>query len=275
MGQPMAVQLIRKGCPVSVFCRTQEQRRVMVSNGAVIAESLLELIHNVDVLFLMVPDDMAVQNLFYGDAGILSAKLAGKAIVNMSTVSPGINKDMAARCRTRGARYLDAPVSGSVKQAEEAKLMIMVGADKADFEEFTHLFEMLGNPKWFGAVGTGSLAKLAVNTFLAIQVQGLSEVINFAEYNGISAEGILSIINGGALGSVLTKIKGDQILNSNYNATFSLGQLAKDLRLVKDQGIDSPLANLAYETIQTAEATFGEEDIIAIKKHLQSVQKEM
>lgn len=269
MGQPMSGQLLKAGYQVYVYGRSEQDTQLMATRGAVVSPSVLTLTNMVDVLFLMVTDDRAIDDIFKSETGILSAELSGKTIVNMSTVSPGINREMAALCKEKGAFYLDAPVSGSVKQAEEAKLVVMAGGEESVYENIKPLFGIIGSSSsLIGEIGAGNLAKLSINTLLAIEAQGLAEVVNFGEQHGISAEKIMSIINNGALGSVFMKLKGELIINENYNPAFALKLLTKDLRLAKAEGLDSPLGNTVCKTFQQAEAEFGNEDLIAIKKHL-------
>ena len=269
MGIPMSQQLIKAGYPVTVYNRSKEKEASLKAMGAAIASSPNELIQQTDIVFIMVSNDEAISEIFNGDVGLLSAKAAGKIIINMSTVSPGISKQMAALCREQGNDYLDAPVSGSVKQAEEGQLVIMVGGEANTFEQARPILEKLGKLALLvGSNGAGNTAKLAINTLLGFHAQGLAETIVFAQQNHIKTEDMLSIINNSALGNVFAKIKGDAIMKDNYQAAFALKHIAKDLRLAKAEGLDTPLAQVAYQTFQAAEPEHGDEDIIAVIKQI-------
>jgi 3-hydroxyisobutyrate dehydrogenase len=190
-------------------------------------------------------------------------------IINMSTVSPAISKEMAAECTQQGNHYLDAPVSGSVKQALEAQLVIMAGGDENTFEKAKPILEKIGRLALLvGGTGAGNTAKLAINTLLGIQAQGLVEAVVFGQRNGIKTTDLMTLINNSALGSPFIKIKGEAIAAHNFDAAFSLSNIAKDLRLAKDIGLSSPLGEVAYQTFQDAEPTLGSEDIIAVLKHI-------
>ena len=200
---------------------------------------------------------------------MLANDSSGKMIINMSTVSPGISKKMAELCAAKGNFYLDAPVSGSVKQAETGTLVIMVGGDEKAFETVKPVLEKLGKLSMhIGDNGAGNNAKLAINSLLALYAQGLAETLVFANQNGVKTSDLLELINNAAIGNLFTKIKGDAILQDNFKAAFALKHIVKDLGLAKAEGLSSPLANAAYETFQKAEAELGEEDIIAIVKAL-------
>ena len=269
MGVPMSQQLIKAGYPLSVYNRSKDKEEAFRAQGIGIAASPALLLNATDVVFIMVSDDKAINDIFHGDEGLLAAKVSGKIIINMSTVSPAISKEMAAACKAQGNYYLDAPVSGSVKQAEDAMLVIMAGGEAGAFEQAKPILEKMGKLVMLvGGTGAGNAAKLAINTLLGIVAQGLAETITLAQQNGIEAEALTTLIGNSALGSPFIKIKGDAIVNNNYSAAFALKHIAKDLRLAKDLGLDTPLGETAYQTYQAAEAAFGEEDIIAVIKQV-------
>jgi 3-hydroxyisobutyrate dehydrogenase len=269
MGIPMSQQLIKGGYEVSVFNRSKEKAEALKARGATAVSSPAALLQQSDVVIIMVSDDQAIREIFTGDRGLLSAKVAGRIIINMSTVSPGISKEMASFCRDRDNHYIDAPVSGSVKQAEEGQLVIMAGGEEALFQEVKPILERLGKlAVLVGATGAGNAAKLAMNTLLGFHAQGLAEAVVFARQNKIKPDDFITLVNNSALGNVFTKIKGDAIIKNNYAAAFALKHIAKDLRLAKAEGLTTPLGEVVFETFQQAEPALGEEDIIAIIKQI-------
>ena len=120
-----------------------------------------------------------------------------------------------------------------------------------------------------GTTGAGNTAKLAINSLLAIYAQGLAETVLFAKNHAIDTADLLMLLNNGALGNVFTKIKGDAILQDNYQAAFMLKHIVKDLGLARDEGLKSPLGEAAFQTFQKAAPDYGDEDIIAVIKQLQ------
>ncbi|MDB5155113.1 MAG: 6-phosphogluconate dehydrogenase [Mucilaginibacter sp.] len=269
MGIPMSQQLIKAGYPVTVYNRSKEKEASFKSQGIATAASPALLLPASDIVIIMVSDDKAINDIFQGENGLLSAKTSGKIIINMSTVSPAISKEMAALCLQQGNHYLDAPVSGSVKQAEEGQLVIMVGSKEDTFEQAKPILEKIGRLAMLvGDTGAGNTAKLVINTLLGVYAQGLAEAVVFARQNGIKNTDLLTLINNSALGSPFIKIKGDAIINDNYNAAFALKHIAKDLRLAKDLGLNTPLGRVAFETYQEAEPALGEEDIISVIKQI-------
>ncbi len=269
MGIPMSGQLIKAGYPVTVYNRSTDKEDRLRAMGAGTAASPGKLIAQTDVVVIMVSDDAAIDAIFNGEDGLLNANTSGKLIINMSTVSPAISEQMAHLCKQQGNSYLDAPVSGSVKQADEGTLVIMVGGDEKAFNQAKPILEKMGKLTMLvGNIGAGNKAKLVINTMLSVYSQGLAEAVIFAEQNGIKTLDLITLLNNGAMGSPYIKIKGDAIINNNYAAAFALKHIAKDLRLAKDIGLKSPLGNVAYQTFQDAEAKLGDEDIIAVIKQV-------
>ncbi|HEV2479643.1 MAG TPA: NAD(P)-dependent oxidoreductase [Puia sp.] len=269
MGIPMSQRLIKAGYPMTVYNRDHTKETSLKAAGAATAETPAVLIERTDVIFIMVTDDQAIRDLFSGGNGLLSTQTKGKLIVNMSTVSPSINREFGAICRKQGNEYLDAPVSGSVKQALDGQLVIMVGGSRPAFDQAGPLFQQLGKlALYLGDLGAGNTAKLAINVLLSFHAQGLAEAALFARQHGVKTEDFMTIFNNSAMGNVFGKIKGEAIIADNYAAAFSIKNIAKDLRLAKAEGLTTPLALTAWQTFQAAEPRYGDLDIIAVIKEV-------
>ncbi|MBL3656368.1 NAD(P)-dependent oxidoreductase [Fulvivirga sediminis] len=269
MGVPMSEKILRAGHDLLVYNRTKEKAKPLIDQGAQFIDSLGSMLEKVEVIFVMISDDDAVEEIFTGDNGLLSSSASGKVIVNMSTITPEMSKKMAERCKAQQLEYIDAPVSGSVKQAEEASLVIIAGGDEDVVDQVRPLLEKIGKAVvYIGEVGTGNAAKLAVNTFLGIVTQGLAETIKFSKSMGVDAATFLNILKAGALGSPYLNIKSDAVLNDNYKAAFTLDHLAKDLRYAKGSGLKGKVGLATHDTFQEAVKEFGDEDVMAILKHL-------
>lgn len=269
MGIPMATQLVKADYAVTVYNRSKDKEAALKEIGASTAQSPQELISATEVVIIMVADDAAIEQIFSGSEGLFSTEISGKIIVNMSTVSPAISKEMAVLCKEKGAEYLDAPVSGSVKQAETGQLVVMAGGDEMAFGQLKPILEKIGKMAVrLGDTGTGNVAKLAINSLLALYTQGLAETVVFANQQGIKTEDLLNLLNNGAIANTFTKIKGDAIVAGNYKPAFALKHIVKDLNLAKAIGLDSPLAKTALNTFEAATAKYGEEDLIAVIKQV-------
>lgn len=269
MGIPMSANLIRAGYELTVYNRNIEKTEILKAIGATVALTPQILFEKADIVIVMVTDDDAVNDIFKGAHGLLASKAKGRTIINMSTVSPAVNSEMAFLCEAQGSFFLDAPVSGSLKQAEEATLVIMAGGNEEVFNRVKPVLEHIGRlAVLVGGIGFGNKAKLVINTMLAVYSQGLAEAVIFAEDLGIHKEDLIMLFNNSALGSPLLKVKGEMLVDEIYSASFTLKNLAKDLRLANEIGLSSPLASVAYKSFQDAALQYPEEDIISIIKFL-------
>jgi 3-hydroxyisobutyrate dehydrogenase len=266
MGNPMAKNLLKAGFELEVFNRSRYKEQDLLESGATSAASIPELIQACDVVITMLSNDDAVKEVFESANGLLSQDNPEKLIINMSTVSPETSRYLAKICAARQVRFIDAPVSGSVKPAQDGNLVILVGASDEDYLLAKPIFNVLGKVSIpVGEPGKASSAKLAINYLLGLNLQGLAETIIFAEKNGVRKEDMLSIINEGACGNGITNIKTTSILNDSYPAAFALKHLVKDLRLAKEAGLDSPLINPLHKSYETAQKEgLGDEDVMAI-----------
>ncbi|MDN3654684.1 NAD(P)-dependent oxidoreductase [Ferruginibacter paludis] len=274
MGLPMAKNLLKAGFEVTVFNRTKSKEQALIEAGASAAESLQQLVQHCDIIITILSDDAAVKVIFEGTNGLLSKPQPGKLFIDMSTVAPETSCYLAGICARLGLGFIEAPVSGSVKPAQDGTLIILVGGSAENYEKAKPVFDVLGKLSLLlGESGKGSTAKLAINYLLALNLQGLAETVLFAEKNGISKQDMLTIVNEGACANGITKLKSASILNDDYPAAFALKHLVKDLRLAKEAGLDAPLITPLYDAFNKAQqAGFGNEDVMAIKKYLESNQ---
>lgn len=270
MGNPMVTNLLNAGFEVTVHNRTKDKENQLIEAGATSANSPQELMENCDVVLTMLSNDAAVKEVFEGPLGLLSKEYPGKTIINMSTVSPATSRYLATNSSKKEVTFIDAPVSGSVKPAQDGTLVILVGSTAESYQKVKPIFDVLGKISiHVGAAGVASSAKLAINYLLGLNLQGLAETIIFAENNGVSKEDMLSIINEGACGNGITKIKSASILEDSYPAAFALKHLVKDLGLAKEAGLDTPLIEPLFDSYAAAQYEgLGDEDVMAIIKSL-------
>jgi len=270
MGNPMATNLLKAGFDLTVYNRTKNKEESLIEAGARSANSPQALLESCDIVFTMLSDDAAVKAVFEGPSGLLSSSNPGKLIIDMSTVAPSSSHYLSEACSKHQLHFLDAPVSGSVKPAQEGTLIILVGGTEENHAKAKPLFDILGKLSiHLGPTGAGSSAKLAINYLLGLNLQGLAETVLFAERNGISKENMLTIINESACGNGITKLKSTSIINSSYPAAFALKHLVKDLRLAGEAGLNAALYSPLYHSFQKAEEKgLGNEDVMAIIKSI-------
>jgi len=270
MGTPMVRNLLAKGFRVCVYNRTRAKERELIEIGATAADSLRQLSQDSDMVITMVTDDEAVEQVYNSSGGLLANPKPGILMIDMSTVSTEISKKLADNCNVKGVHFLEAKVSGSVKPAEEGQLVIMAGGANEDYQKALPIFKTMGKQSFHtGEVGIASAAKLCLNYFLALTMQGLAETVLFAQHLNIDTADMLNLVNESALGSGVTRLKSQAILSNDFSPAFALKHIAKDLRLVQKEGMTSPLFNPLLDTYQTAfQMGYGEEDAISIIRFL-------
>jgi len=270
MGTPMVINLLKAGYLVQVYNRTRDKEKEVLAAGATSAAGLAQLAADNDMILVMVSDDDAAKQIFTAPEGLLAGNVNGKLFINVSTVAPQTSRFLDERCQEKGATFMEAPVSGSVKPAQDGTLIMLVGGTEEAHQKAKPVLDVLGKlTVHTGPVGAGAAAKLAINYFLGLNLQGLAETVLFAQANGVKTEDMLTIINEGAVGSGITKLKSAAILKGEFPAAFALKHLAKDLRLAKKQGLNTPLSSPLYDSFKQAQdGGLGEEDVMAIYKFL-------
>ncbi len=270
MGIPMCQNLLKAGYALTVFNRTKDKEKPLTDAGASSAASAAELFDTCEIVFTMLTDDDAVKEIYLGKEGLLTnANSKGKLAINTSTISPETSKYLAAQCNEHDIEYLEAPVSGSVKPAEDAALIILAGGPKEVFDKAKPVLDCLGKlVMHLGDYGSGSVAKLAINLLVGFNMQGLAETVLFAQKHGIDTKDMLAIVNEGGVGNATTKAKTPLILSGDFKPAFTIKNYAKDLRLAKGVGIETPMATALHDTYQSALKEFEAEDAMAVIKFL-------
>ena len=270
MGHPMAKNLEKAGFLLSVYNRTPE-KAADFSESSTVCTSISELVKNSNVIFTMLTNDQAVEEVY---REILLEDLTGKLFVDMSTISPEMSLSTSELILAKNAAFMDAPVAGSTKPAEEGTLIIMVGGKENDLKRATPYLEKLGKEiKHLGDHGKGIAAKLSVNYFISALFQSLAETVLLADKLGIDRKDILEIINASASGSGATKIKTPSLINDDYKPAFALDLMLKDVLLAVNAGADFPMSKVLAETYKSAsDGGFGSDDVIGIIKYIQKNQ---
>lgn len=265
MGTPMALNLIKAGYDLSVYNRTDEKLIPLIDAGAKPYKAVEGICQDSDIIFIMLSDDSAALSIF---EQLLTIDVSGKLFVNMSTISPDMSISLYNKVKEKGGRYLEAPVSGSVKPAVDGTLIILAGGEDNDYDKVIPYFEKLGKLSLLlGSVGQGAKAKLAINYYMSVVVEGMAETVLLAEKNGIDRETMMFIVNESACGSPMSRMKTPSILQDNYPAAFPLKHMMKDIRLVKDMGLNTEMAEASLNAYQKAmDMELGDLDLMAVLK---------
>ncbi len=264
MGNPMASNLIKAGYSLFAYCRNNNaNKEIITEHNATPVFDWHELVQNTEVLFVTLPDDAAVLEVANQ---LLATAIAGKTIVNSSTISPGLAAQLHVAFAGKQAFYVDAPVSGSVKPAQDGTLLFLIGASQSACTELAPLFECMGKQTFYlNEPGNGSKAKLAINYYMSVLVQGLAETVQFAADNGIDKTLMTAIVNESACGSGMSKIKTPSIITNNYPAAFPLKFMLKDIRLTQNEGWHTPMLQAVEQAYAEANASgLAEQDLMAV-----------
>lgn len=248
MGSRMVRRLIDGGHMVTGYNRTRSKAQWLLDAGMEWGESPREVAAASDMVFSMVTNTAALRAVAEGDNGILAGLRPDEIYVDMSTVSPAASRELAERVAARGARMLDAPVSGSILTVEEGKLSIMVGGDKSAFERALPVLQAIG-PKvdYVGMNGLAVSMKIAMNLSLAVQMLAFSEGVLLAEKSGISRETAVQVLLNSVIASPMLKYRGPFVLEMPERAWFDVSMMQKDMTLALELGrqVDVPLPTTA------------------------------
>ncbi|NVN90729.1 MAG: NAD(P)-dependent oxidoreductase [Desulfuromonadales bacterium] len=233
MGSAMAENLLKAGFKVTVWNRSSEKCAPLIAKGAEAAASPRAVAELSDIVIAMMANSAAVQSVRDGADGIISGLKPGRGYVDMSTVDAETSKESAALAHEKGATFLEAPVAGSRKPAEDATLTIMAAGDRELYESSLPALEKMGKKILFlGETGNASRMKLANNLVMGGMLTALCEGMALAAGSGLDTAQFLEVLDSGAVSNPMFRLKGPQIAaNNEFPAAFPLKHMQKDLRL--------------------------------------------
>lgn len=271
MGEPMATHLLNSGVKVGVYNRNPAKAEKIVSAGAKSYASVLELVKAHEVIFLMIADYAAVQQVLSPE---VLAELKGKVVVNMSTISPSQNQAVETLLAQHGAEFVEAPVSGSSKVAEAGKLLVLSAGKEEIIEQLKPLFAAFSTTTfYYGEVGKAGGIKLMINSLLGIFIQAYGEALNFADQYDIPKEQVIEMISGSFMNSPIFQAKIPMYLSNEFPPAFMMKHMTKDFNLANDEivklGKSFPLIEQATKTYNQAnDSGLSEIDMAAIYQFL-------
>jgi len=276
MGGPMGLNLLKAGHSLTVWNRTASRAAALVAAGAKLAASPREAAAASDVLVTIVSDPPALEEVLHGSAGKNDGALAGlqrgSIYIDSSTVSPALARKISAACAERGARFLDAPVTGGTWGAEKGELVFMVGGDAATLRDAEPVLSALGK-RWFhlGPNGAGQTIKLAMNLILALEVGALAEALALVTSSGIAGEKLIEVMQSSMARAAVLDVKAPLLLKGEFPPSFPLRLMHKDLGLALDLanqvGVPLPATAAARETYSAVKGAAKEDlDYAAVMK---------
>jgi len=233
MGFPMAGHIARAGHAVTVYNRTAgKATQWTTKHGGRTAESPARAAADAELVMLCVGNDDDVRAVALGADGALSTMKAGTILVDHTTASATVAREVYAAAKARGVRFLDAPVSGGQAGAENGKLTIMVGGDADAFAQAEPVLSCYGRAvTLMGGAGSGQLTKMVNQICVAGLVQGLSEGINFGMRAGLDIEQVLDVIGKGAAQSWQMDNRGKTMAADKFDFGFAVDWMRKDLAI--------------------------------------------
>jgi 3-hydroxyisobutyrate dehydrogenase-like beta-hydroxyacid dehydrogenase len=238
MGTPMARHLAAAGHNVTVYNRTPEKALAWVAlYGNRAAPTPREAAEAAEFVFMCVGDDNDVRDVAYGSDGALAGAEAGAVLVDHTTASAGVARELAEAAAEFGVGFVDAPVSGGQAGAERGQLTVMCGADDEAFYELARpVMESYAKATaLMGGAGSGQLTKMVNQICIAGVLQGLAEGINFAQRAGLDPDQVIEVIRHGAAQSWQMENRGSTMARSEFEFGFAVEWMRKDLGIVLDE----------------------------------------
>lgn len=257
MGSRMAQNLVAAGHKLRVYNRDRAKTQLLAEQGVKVCDSPAEAVHGAEFAISMVADDVATREVMLGAAGLVGAAAAGTILIDCSTITPAMAREVAKAAAAKGVYYLDAPVLGSLAQAQGKELVFLAGGEQAAFERAQPVFAAMGRlVRRVGASGTGATLKLVNNMLSGSVAAALAEAARVVEVAGIDRAVALDILGEGAAGSRLVKTKLPKMFSRDFAPQFQLELMDKDLRyflgLAQELDQPAPMAALVRSQYQTA-----------------------
>ena len=278
MGTPMALNIRKAGYRLCVWNRNPAKVIPFNNLGITVCATPAEAAAGCDAIVIMVFGPEALHDVLHGDYGLCEKLRQGCTVINMSTVSREATLAAAAAVEACGAVFVDAPVAGSTKPAEDGALTILAGGDKTVVDRMTPLLKTMGRVVIYcGPTGQGTAMKLFINLFLGTLMQSLAEGLCIGKKMGLETAGMLATIENSAVACPLFKVKGAAIATGDFSKNFSVDLISKDLNLLLEAadrlGVPLPLTAAAREAFSQARSMgFGDEDMAAVIKVLEAVR---
>ncbi|GAB3433880.1 NAD(P)-dependent oxidoreductase [Actinophytocola sediminis] len=278
MGGGMVSRLLASGANVTVYNRTRSRGEALAEEGAVLATTPAAAAQGADVVFLSLATSEVVEQLLFGEHGVVEGLPEGAIVADLSTVAPDFAVSQQARLAATGHRGLDACVLGNAQHAKDGELRFMIGGTREDVEALEPVIEPLAKEVvHLGQGGMGATAKLALNLLMGVQMQALVEAIAFGERAGLDRRALIKLIAAGGYSSPMMKFKAGVIARRAFEKPdFRLKLMRKDLGLVLAEtqrlGVPMPTTATSYDWLTAAQNRgLGDHDVAALMAFMESV----
>ncbi|MBD2848546.1 NAD(P)-dependent oxidoreductase [Paenibacillus sp. IB182496] len=260
MGTGMVRNLMKAGYELHVYTRTKAKAQPLLDEGATWQDTPAQLAAASDVVMTIVGYPQDVEEVYYGEQGLLGSAKPGTVLIDLTTSSPELAQRLAESARERGCEALDAPVSGGDVGAREGRLSIMVGGARETYEQVLPILEAIGqNIVYQGPAGAGQHTKMANQIAIASTMMGVVEAIRYAEKAGLDPNTVLRSIESGAAGSWSLSNLGPRMIKGDFEPGFYVKHIIKDMSIALESaealGLEAhglALAKSLYERLASA-----------------------
>lgn len=230
MGRPMTLNLLKAGVDLTVYDISEKAVKVIADAGAKTASTPKEIAQNTDIIITMVPNAPIVKSLLEGENGILAGIKENSIVIDMSSVSPVDSKKFAEMVEAKNCKFLDSPVSGGEPGAINATLAFMIGGDAETVEKARFVFDAMGTSVTLvGPNGSGSVAKLANQIMVNLNIAAVSEALVLATKAGADPQKVFEAVRGGLAGSTVLEQKAPKMISRDFKPGGTLAINLKDI----------------------------------------------
>ena len=279
LGNAVALHLLDSGFEVTVYNRTKEKTTQVKEKGAKVATSPKEIAKNSELIIMIVKDAAAVKEISFEKDGIIEGNHEKLIVADMSTIDPTESKNISREFQEHAIHKLDIPVMGGPNVAITGDLVMMVSGNKESFDHCKNVFEKIANKVFFlGESGVAHSVKLAMNLQITMLALALSEGIILVKKANVDPRIFLEILNSTYFKTGMSEKKAFKMIDSKYDATFTLANLKKDISTItgaaKSLGIELPMIKKAEEVYENAlKDGFGEIDYTGIIEYIKKINE--
>ena len=280
LGEAVGLHLLKSGHSLTAYNRTKEKTTSLEKNGAAIADTPKNVAEASELVITCVKDADAVEQILFGQDGIVAGKHKGLAVAEMSTINPNNAIQNSKMLGEEGINTLEVPVMGGPNVAIDGKLVLMASGSKDVFNQYKQVFDTIANKTFFlGKSGSAHSIKIAMNLQISLLALALSEGITLTKKAGFDPEKFLEILNSTYFKTGMSENKAHKMIRDEFEPTFTLKNLKKDLEIIteaaKDFGAVLPMAERANEIYGDAvKAGLGEIDYTGILAYVKKLSED-
>ena len=277
MGFPMAKNLLKKKLDLKIFSRTLEKSKPLEEFGGKITNSLSKAVVDSDIIFTMLTDDDAVENVL-GDIQFLNNLKPSSIVIDMSSIKPKIAIKYGKLLKENNINFLDAPVSGGTIGAEEGSLAIMVGGEQEVFDNVFDILKIMGNPTLVGPIGSGQVSKLANQIIVGVTIGAVAEAITLCEKADVDANNFIKALSGGFADGKILQNHGKRMVDKDFSPKGKVSTHLKDmnniLECASDFNTKLPISNLIQSMFKSlVDNGNSNDDHSALYKEIKNINK--